>query len=142
VYPYVHKKHHEYFTSISLASEYCNPLEFFFSNLFPTALGPMLLGIRVYFFTLIVWYIVRACESIDGHCGYDFSWSPYHLLPLSAGGSYHDFHHSTTLGTTGVSSVCGTLCAGLMLTTSSTSASDSRSETFKTIHLRLSRGIS
>lgn len=37
-------------------------------------------------------------ESIDGHCGYDFSWSPYRLLPFSCSAESHSYHHSHNIG--------------------------------------------
>lgn len=37
-------------------------------------------------------------ETQDGHCGYDFSWSPYRLIPFSTSAAYHDFHHSHNVG--------------------------------------------
>jgi sterol desaturase/sphingolipid hydroxylase (fatty acid hydroxylase superfamily) len=111
LYPFIHKKHHEYYTSISVASEYAHPLEFFLGNLTPTGLGPIILGSRVHFFTLLAWYIIRVMETIDGHCGYEFSWSPFRLLPLSAGAGYHDYHHSHNVGNYGsFFSVWDTLC--------------------------------
>lgn len=44
---------------------------------------------------------MRVGESLDSHSGYEFSWSPYRLLPLSGSASYHDFHHSTNIGNYG-----------------------------------------
>lgn len=41
---------------------------------------------------------MRVAETIDGHCGYEFSWSPYRLLPLSGSSEYHNFHHSHNVG--------------------------------------------
>ena len=40
-------------------------------------------------------------ETIDGHCGYEFSWSPYRLLPFSGSSEYHNFHHSHNVGNYG-----------------------------------------
>lgn len=101
LYPYIHKKHHEYYTAISIASEYAHPLEFFFSNIIPTSVGPILLGSKTHFFTIIAWFILRVNETIDGHSGYEFSWSPFRLLPFSGGANYHDFHHSHNQGNFG-----------------------------------------
>ena len=44
------------------------------------------------------WYIVRIAESMDGHCGYAFPWSPFKLLPLQGDEGYHAYHHSTNSG--------------------------------------------
>jgi methylsterol monooxygenase/4-alpha-methyl-delta7-sterol-4alpha-methyl oxidase len=43
--------------------------------------------------TYLVWVFIRVMESTDGHCGYEFSWSPYRLLPFSGSSEYHNYHH-------------------------------------------------
>jgi sterol desaturase/sphingolipid hydroxylase (fatty acid hydroxylase superfamily) len=52
-------------------------------------------------------------ETVDGHCGYEFSWSPYRMLPFSSSAEYHNFHLSHNVGNySGVSmywdAICGT----------------------------------
>lgn len=64
----------------------------------PTVLGPAILGTRCHTATSYAWYLIRYLENLDGHCGYDFSWSPFRLIPFSSGGSYHDFHHAVNIG--------------------------------------------
>jgi methylsterol monooxygenase/4-alpha-methyl-delta7-sterol-4alpha-methyl oxidase len=98
LYPYVHKIHHQYNQTVSIANEYAHPLEFLMSNLIPSSLGPKLLGKQMHLVTFWMWIILRVGESVDGHCGYDFSWSPFRLLPLSGSSTYHDFHHSANVG--------------------------------------------
>lgn len=98
IYPYVHKVHHTYVTTVSIASEYSHPIDFIFSALIPGTLGGMILGKRMHFTTAMLWALVRTFEAIDGHCGYEFSWSPYRLIPFSTSASYHDFHHSHNVG--------------------------------------------
>jgi len=93
IYPYIHKIHHRYVNSVSIASEYAHPIEFLFTNVLTSNLGPILLGGKVHMFTYIMWIFLRVGESTDGHCGYEFSWSPYRLLPMSAGSEYHHYHH-------------------------------------------------
>ena len=44
VYQYVHKMHHEYSTTTSIAAEYSHPLEYAFGVMLPTAIGPAILG--------------------------------------------------------------------------------------------------
>jgi len=101
LYHLIHKQHHEYTTTIGLASFYAHPFEFVFANMLPAALGPKLLGSSCHLVTFWLWNILRTAETIDGHCGYDFSWSPFRLLPLSGGAVYHDFHHSHNVGNFG-----------------------------------------
>jgi sterol desaturase/sphingolipid hydroxylase (fatty acid hydroxylase superfamily) len=98
IYPFIHKIHHEYNNSISLGSEYAHPIEFIFSNILPTSIGYIILGEKVHFATYILFLGIRIFETIDGHCGYEFSWSPYRLLPLSGSSEYHNFHHSHNIG--------------------------------------------
>jgi methylsterol monooxygenase/4-alpha-methyl-delta7-sterol-4alpha-methyl oxidase len=52
-------------------------------------------------------------ETCDGHCGYEFSWSPFRLLPLSGSSNYHNYHHSKNVGNYGSfftlwDTICGT----------------------------------
>ena len=101
IYPHIHKMHHTHTSTVSIAAEYVHPVEFLLSGVLPSSLGPILLGYHSHFVTLIAWYILRYCESLDGHCGYDFSWSPFRLIPLSSGGAYHDFHHAVNIGNYG-----------------------------------------
>lgn len=60
--------------------------------------GPKLLGKQMHLITFWLWVFARVGESVDGHGGYEFSWSPYRILPLSGSANYHDFHHSANVG--------------------------------------------
>lgn len=44
------------------------------------------------------WTLLRIGETVDGHSGYEFPWSPYRLLPYSGSSTAHDFHHSHNVG--------------------------------------------
>jgi len=94
VYPYIHKIHHEYKNTISIAAEHAHPVEYF-SNILNNSFGPLLLGFGsgCHIVTYSVWLILRLGETMDGHCGYEFSWSPYRLLPFSGSSEYHNYHH-------------------------------------------------
>ena len=98
IYPYIHKMHHNHSSTVGIAAEYAHPLEYVFGNMFPTTVGPFILGYKSHFVTILAWYIFRYAENLDGHCGYDFSWSPFRLIPFSSGGEYHDYHHAANLG--------------------------------------------
>ncbi len=98
IYPYFHKLHHTYTSTVSVAGEYIHPVDFFFSVLIPGSLGGMILGKHMHYCTFLLWSGMRTFESVDGHSGYEFSWSPYRLVPLSASATYHDFHHSHNVG--------------------------------------------
>ncbi len=101
VYPYIHKMHHEYSHTVGIASEYTHPVEFALGNILPTSVGPLILGPHMHLLTVFAWYALRIGESLDGHCGYDFSFSPYRLIPFSGSASYHDYHHSQNVGNYG-----------------------------------------
>lgn len=83
MYPYIHKIHHEYKVSVSIAAEYAHPIEYILGNILPTVLGIKILRSQVHYCTAIVWFLIRSGETLDGHCGYQFSWSPYRLIPFS-----------------------------------------------------------
>lgn len=93
IYPYVHKIHHKYVNTISIASEYAHPLEFVFGNVLTSNSGVLILGKKCHMVTYLMWNVLRIAETTDGHCGYDFSWSPFRLLPMSAGSEFHHYHH-------------------------------------------------
>ena len=98
LYKRIHKKHHEFTTTIGIAAEYSHPLEHILCNLFPSGLGAAILGSKCHMITWYIWLIVRILETTDGHCGYEFSWSPFRLLPFSGSANYHNFHHSKNVG--------------------------------------------
>ena len=83
---------------VGISAEYSHPLEFIFGVLVPSGLGSMILGEKMHFATFLLWVFVRIGESLDGHSGYEFSWSPYRLIPFSTSASYHNFHHSHNVG--------------------------------------------
>ena len=101
IYPYIHKIHHTHSTTVGIAAEFAHPLEFVLGNMLPVALGPHLLGPNVHLLTVIAWYVIRISETLDGHCGYEFSWSPFRLIPFSGSAEYHDFHHAANVGNFG-----------------------------------------
>ena len=114
IYNYFHKIHHKYTHTISIASEYAHPVEFFLSNILPTSSGPLILGLRGHFITYLMWITFSIFESTDGHCGYEFSWSPYRLLPFSGSSEYHNYHHINYKGNycslfTFWDKICGTV---------------------------------
>jgi len=98
IYPYIHKIHHQHRVTVSIAAEYAHPLEFVFGNLVPAAIGQALLGHRTHIAVTFAWNFVRSAESIEGHCGYEFPWSPFRLLPFGSDYGYHAYHHSHNIG--------------------------------------------
>lgn len=109
IYPYIHKVHHQYYQSWTLASEHAHPVEFAVGNLAPLMGGPSLLTLaawasgeprwNLHAVGLWMWVALRIAVSLDEHCGYAFPWSPVRLLPaLGASTLGHDWHHSHNAG--------------------------------------------
>ena len=75
-------------------------LQHILANQIPTALGPILVGphLSVWF----LWLALRLWETIDAHCGYDFPFSPFKLVPFFGGAEQHDFHHKMNVGNYGM----------------------------------------
>jgi len=105
IYPYIHKIHHEYKTTIGLTAEYAHPIEYILGNVVPAALGVKLLGDRVHLFTYYFWLVYRLMGTYEGHSGYDLPWLPSRFLPGTNTEAYHDFHHSHNVGNFGSSFV-------------------------------------
>ena len=98
LYKLFHTQHHEYDTTIGIASLHVHWFEYITSNLLPSVIGSLLLGTRVHIISTLAYTIVKNFNSVENHCGYDFPLYPIRLLPLSIGGNYHDFHHSHNAG--------------------------------------------
>lgn len=98
VYPYIHKIHHEHKVTIGLAASHAHPVEYLLGNVGPTIAGPLILGDRMHFLGVFTWYILRTIEGIEGHSGYDFSWSAFRMLPFGSDFGYHAYHHSHNIG--------------------------------------------
>jgi len=97
LYPYIHKKDHEHPMAVSISAEYASPVEFFL-NLLTTNMGGKILGRNVHIVTVVMSLSIRIIQAVDDHCGYNFPWSPFRLLPFRAPSSYHNFHHSHNVG--------------------------------------------
>jgi sterol desaturase/sphingolipid hydroxylase (fatty acid hydroxylase superfamily) len=77
-----HKLHHRYTINVSIAAEYTHPVDFLVVSLVSIAVGPLILGKSLHFYTWLLYFSLRTVESIDSHCGYEFPWSPVKCLPL------------------------------------------------------------
>jgi sterol desaturase/sphingolipid hydroxylase (fatty acid hydroxylase superfamily) len=76
LYPFIHKIHHEYNNTVAFASEYVHPFDYL-ANFFPFFLPISILGRHVHMLTIAMYLTIRYFETVDDHCGFDFSWSPY-----------------------------------------------------------------
>lgn len=98
LYRHVHKIHHQFNVSASWASEYSHFVEYIINIVamyVPVFLWP------AHSYTLFAWVAWHTLEPIDAHCGFDFPWSPWRLLPMQSTSSTHDFHHSSNCGNYG-----------------------------------------
>lgn len=102
LYLWIHKIHHKFPHCISFLATSAHPLEVAFCFQAAFLMGPFLLcyvlNRPMHMYTGAIWILARIGESLDGHSGYEFSFSMWRLLPLSAGGYYHGFHHSHNTG--------------------------------------------
>ena len=98
IYPYFHKHHHSFVTTVSIGAEHFHPFDYLIGVLLPGTIGPNLLGNQLHAVTYMAWILVRTGEGVDGHSGYEFPWSPYRLIPFAASASYHDYHHTHNVG--------------------------------------------
>lgn len=95
LYKRIHGWHHTILTPWAVTGHYMHPLEYVITGTV-ALVGPVLVGAHVV--TLWLWFAFRQWEAAEGHCGYDFPWSPTHLFPLSDGAIHHDVHHERVKG--------------------------------------------
>lgn len=91
-----HQLHHNYYNCI--ATLYCHPFEFLFSNVFPTILGPFLIGLSTSYpiSYLYLWNTLALINSIWGH-------SPFTLRPNKYPGHYlHHLYVNVNYGTSSI----------------------------------------
>jgi sterol desaturase/sphingolipid hydroxylase (fatty acid hydroxylase superfamily) len=92
LYASVHKVHHAWVQTTSIAAEATHPLEFVLCNVLPFATGPLVLGAHLA--TLYVWTVWRILETVAHHSGFELPTSMFTLLPFQGDSRAHDLHHS------------------------------------------------
>ena len=95
LYKRIHAWHHRIVTPWAITGNYMHPLELSLTGAV-ALVGPLLLGSHVV--TVWIWFVWRQWEAAEGHCGYDFPWSPSHLWPGNDGARHHDVHHARVKG--------------------------------------------
>jgi plant 4alpha-monomethylsterol monooxygenase len=95
LYKHVHGWHHRIVTPWAVTGHYMHPLEYVLTGTV-ALIGPLVVGAHVV--TLYAWFAFRQWEAAEGHCGYDFPWSPTKLFVGTDGARHHDFHHARVRG--------------------------------------------
>jgi sterol desaturase/sphingolipid hydroxylase (fatty acid hydroxylase superfamily) len=99
IYAHVHKVHHAFTFSVSIAATATHPIEYIVSNVLPFVAGPTLLGAHCA--TIYLWTLYRTAETVFHHSGYDFPFMLFNLLPFQGSAVEHDLHHSINTGNFG-----------------------------------------
>ena len=97
-YKRIHKTHHEFSATSSLAAHYFHPIEFLLNWPLPVLLVILMRGRALHLATIWVWIVIRFIVATDGHSGYDFPWCPFRVMPFAEGAEYHDRHHRNNKG--------------------------------------------
>jgi len=84
LYKYVHKQHHEFYNTISIACLYAHPIEFILGNLMPHFIPMFVLGSSTHIITLTSWTFLNLMETHETHSGYQFPVSLFTLFPFSS----------------------------------------------------------
>ena len=95
LYKHIHGWHHRIVTPWAVTGHYMHPLEYGLTGAV-ALVGPLVVGAHVA--TVWLWFCFRQWEAAEGHCGYDFPWTPTHLLPFNDGAVHHDVHHARVRG--------------------------------------------
>ena len=99
IYSYIHKVHHKFNYTVSIAATATHPVEYIVSNVLPFVAGPTLLGAHCA--TMYAWILFRVSETVVNHSGYNFPWTMFTILPLQGTAKDHDDHHSKQVGNFG-----------------------------------------
>eukprot|EP00037_Helgoeca_nana_P012334 m.111876 g.111876 ORF g.111876 m.111876 type:complete len:340 (+) comp21386_c0_seq3:84-1103(+) len=101
LYAGIHKQHHSFVGTISIAAEHAHPIEDALSAYLPFLAGVVLMG--AHFHIVFVWFFVRLTEVYEAHSGYLFRGSLLDRVWLSSGinSVCHDFHHTGNRGNFG-----------------------------------------
>lgn len=96
---WLHKPHHKWTHTVSIAVLHLHPVEFVLANVLPNALGPTLL--KLHMSVILLWYHLRFVQTIEAHSNYAFQLSPFVCLGVNGAGAAHEMHHSENVGNFG-----------------------------------------
>lgn len=102
LYKNIHKQHHQYMGTISIAAEYAALPEEICAATIPTM--AYMIFAKVPFPILSVWMVHRLLETYESHSGYCFrdTWlSRWFGLLNSERAEFHDYHHTANVGNFG-----------------------------------------
>ena len=101
LYTRLHKVHHEFKGTVSVAAEHAHPVEQLLGNYLPVLLAPALLQVSLP--TWLTWLAWRLLATYERHSGFDFSATALGRLGLlhGDGARYHDHHHMVNKGNYG-----------------------------------------
>ena len=100
-YRHIHKIHHENNVTWCGAFAQAHPCEYFFGNILPSVVGSSILDSRMHMASLFGRSLLIYWKTIDDHCGYNWAWSPFKLIPFACPGDFHFFHHNDNVGNYG-----------------------------------------
>eukprot|EP00461_Guttulinopsis_vulgaris_P004504 UN04506 len=95
-----HKDHHAFYTPMSLAGQWGSFVDGLVSLPVP-ALFPVLF-LDIHITTLWSYALVQTFHSSYDHCGYDFPFNPFQLIPFGSHAAEHGFHHSHNIDNFGL----------------------------------------
>lgn len=91
----IHAVHHRIMTPWAVTGHYMHPVEYVvIASLM--LVGPI--AVQANLVVLWIWIAWRQWEAAEGHCGYEFPWSPTRLVPGNDGAIFHDVHHARVKG--------------------------------------------
>lgn len=102
LYKIIHKQHHSWLATESVAAEFSHPVEQVFANFFPTLGGSLLFGRHPLMF--FVWLMFRLEETYEAHSNFYFgnTWLAKIGLTHSENAAFHSHHHSRNAGNFGM----------------------------------------
>ena len=68
-----------------------HPIDYLIGSIMPTMI--VLIIIPMHFYTFIMWITAMIFSDISHHCGYNFKWTPFELIPFGQIELEHSLHH-------------------------------------------------
>ncbi|KAJ3213958.1 hypothetical protein HDU67_002266 [Dinochytrium kinnereticum] len=91
LYRNFHSVHHQLTVPYAFGALYNHPLEGFIMDTLGGGIPSLVLDMHPW--TSCLFFCIATLKTVDDHCGYAWSWSPFKMLGLANGADYHDIHH-------------------------------------------------